>query len=228
MDKEKLPFTVEDKQAVLYRSPAPGGPLIVLNYYSGDGHSVVSFLDQIRAPECDLLVIGNLDWAHDMAPWDCPPVFANGPAYTGGADTYLELLTGRILPQAKAMLSAEPSFIGIAGYSLAGLFAVYALYRCDIFQRAASMSGSLWYPGFTDNVRNKALQSSPDRLYFSLGDKEAKTRNPYLKRVQESTEAAADLFRNRGIHVTIEMYPGNHFQDAALRTALGISSLIGS
>lgn len=38
-------------------------------------------------------------------------------------------------------------FIGIAGYSLAGLFALYALYKTDVFTRVASMSGSLWFPG---------------------------------------------------------------------------------
>ena len=38
----------------------------------------------------------------------------------------------------------------IAGDSMAGLFAVYALYRTQVFSRVASASGSLWYPGLLE------------------------------------------------------------------------------
>ena len=50
-------------------------------------------------------------------------------------------------PWATERIHGKASFIGIAGYSLAGLFALYALYKTDAFTRVASMSGSLWFPG---------------------------------------------------------------------------------
>ena len=53
----------------------------------------------------------------------------------------MKLLIDEILPKAKELMEGEPKFTGIAGYSLAGLFAVYAMYKTDVFDRVASMSG---------------------------------------------------------------------------------------
>ncbi len=41
-----------------------------------------------------------------------------------GADAYLETLTGEIIPAIITELGSEPAYIALAGYSLAGLFAV--------------------------------------------------------------------------------------------------------
>ena len=123
-------------------------------------------------------------------------------------------------------MNGTPSYISIAGYSLAGLFALYALYQTDVFERAASMSGSLWFPDFKEYVFSHEMKRKPDKLYLSLGDKEAKTRNRYLKAVQENTENIAAHFREEEIDVTLEMNPGNHFKDAALRSAKGILAII--
>jgi len=70
------------------------------------------------------------------------------------------------------------------------------------------------------------MKRAPEKLYLSLGDKEAKTRNPYLKTVQENTEAAVQLYRDRGLDVTWELNPGNHFRDAELRSAKGILGIL--
>lgn len=120
----------------------------------------------------------------------------------------------------------SPSHISIAGYSLAGLFALCALYHTDVFERAASMSGSLWFPDFKEYVFSHEMKRKPDKLYFSLGDKEAKTRNRYLKELKDNTESIAAYFRESGINVTFEMNPGNHFKDAALRSAKGVLAII--
>ena len=66
-------------------------------------------------------------------------------------------------------MPGAPRWRGIAGYSLAGLFAVYALYRTDVFARAASVSGSLWFPGFREYVFSHTPLCRPDCVYFSLG-----------------------------------------------------------
>ena len=64
-----------------------------------------------------------------MVPWDSPPAFKNAEPCTGGADDYLRLLTEEITPTAEKEINGVPSWRGIAGYSLAGLFALYAIYR---------------------------------------------------------------------------------------------------
>lgn len=62
--------------------------------------------------------------------------------FTGGADNYLRLLTEEIIPAAEKEINGVPCWRGIAGYSLAGLFALYGIYQTDLFSRVGSMSGS--------------------------------------------------------------------------------------
>ena len=161
-----------------------------------------------------------------MTPWYCPPISENDTQYTGGADEYLDLLLTQFLPNCRTVLHGEPRFTGIAGYSLAGLFALYAMYQCDTFDRVASMSGSLWFPGFKEYVLSHDLQKRPEKLYLSLGDREAKTRNPYLKTVQDNTEQIVSHYKQTGFDVTWELNPGNHFKEAALRSAKGIKAIL--
>ncbi len=231
-------FTVEGKEVTLYLASEAGRPLIVFNNYEGDGSSV---LEAVRAvektdhanfpyyadrPDFHFLCVGNLDWNQDMSPWYCPPLFSKDTPYTGGADDYLSLLQDRILPKALEKINGTPPYIGIAGYSLAGLFAIYALYRTDIFDRAASMSGSLWFPDFKDYVMTHKMLKKPQKLYFSLGDKEARTRNQLMRSVQDHTESVVAFYREEGLDVTWEMNPGNHFKDAELRSAKGILAIL--
>ena len=61
------------------------------------------------------------------------------------------------------------------------------------------MSGSLWFPGFKEYVFSHEPKRWADCIYFSLGDREAKTRNPVLKTVQENTEAIHAHFLAQGI-----------------------------
>ena len=224
MNVEK--FEVAEKEATLYHSKESGSPLIILNNYAGDGKSVIEAVGELEEKDFNLLCVGNLKWDHDMTPWYCPPTSPQDTPCTGGADEYLRLLQNDILPECLRRVNGIPSHISIAGYSLAGLFALYALYQTDVFERAASMSGSLWFPDFKEYVFSHEMKRKPEKLYLSLGDKEAKTRNRYLKTVQENTENIVAHFREEEIDVTLEMNPGNHFKDAALRSAKGILAII--
>ncbi len=219
-------YEANGKEITLYAARNDDRPLIVLNNYSGNGSSVMQKLRQLDCVDFNLLCVGNLDWSHDMTPWYCPPLSNYDTPCTGGADEYLQLLLSEILPQAEEMVRGEFPYIGIAGYSLAGLFALYALYNCDVFARAASMSGSLWFPDFKEYCANHSMKRKPDKLYFSLGDQEAKTDNKFLRTVQEHTEAMIDHCRGLGIEVSWELNPGNHFKDAAMRSAKGIMAIL--
>ena len=219
-------FQAGGKEISLYISDKRDCPLIVLNTFEGGGAQVLAEARKMGGGDFSLLSVGGLDWNRDMSPWECAPVMAQDEGYAGGADSYLSLLLEEILPEGLKRLPESPSWTGIAGYSLAGLFALYALYRTDTFARAASMSGSLWFPGFGDFVRSHDMKRAPEKLYLSLGDKEAKTRNPYLKTVQENTEAVVQLYRDMGLDVTWELNPGNHFRDAELRSAKGILGIL--
>ena len=172
--------------------------------------------------------VGGLRWDDEMSPWESPPLFKGDTPCTGGADAYLATLTGEILPEILSRLPAAPSFLSLAGYSLAGLFAVYATYRTNLFSRIASASGSFWFPGFMDFARKHEPIKSPERVYFSLGDKEAKTRNKILRTVEDNTRALYARYENAGVNTVFELNPGNHFQDAPERMAKGIAWILGA
>ncbi len=224
MNMEK--FKSAGKEVTLYHTKGSGSPLIILNNYAGDGKSVMEAADKPEGKDFNLLCIGNLNWNLDMTPWYCPPLSPKDTPCTGGADEYLKLLLEEILPEGLKKVDGTPSHIGIAGYSLAGLFALYALYHTDVFECAASMSGSLWFPDFKEYVFSHEMKKKPEKIYLSLGDKESNTRNRYLKAVQDNTESIAAHFREEGMDVTFEMNPGNHFKDATLRSAKGILAII--
>ncbi|MDE7205617.1 MAG: hypothetical protein K2N90_00355, partial [Lachnospiraceae bacterium] len=120
------------------------------------------------------------------------------------------------------VLEGRIAWRGLAGYSLAGLFAVYSMYRTTLFSRIASISGSLWFPDFKEYVFSREPVQTPTHLYFSLGDRECKTKNPYLKTVQNHTETMEAFYRRQGIHTTLCINAGGHFKDTAKRTAAGI------
>lgn len=169
---DKKIFSVAGKVVTLYPTIQADRPLIVLNTYAGDGESIMRLLDKTDAENINLLIIGNLDWNHDMTPWDCPLFSKNGASATSGANQYLELLLSKILPKARMFVCGSPPRTCIAGYSLAGLFALYAMYRCNVFDGAASISGSLWFSDFRRFVTKHDMLSKLDKIYLSLGDKE--------------------------------------------------------
>lgn len=223
---KKISFEAGGKSLTLYKAEHSGAPLIVYNNFDDDGSGVVSAMQKIGSPDCNLLSVGGLNWDHDMTPWYCPPLTKGDTPCTGGADDYLKVLLDEILPEALARIDGEPEFFGLSGYSLAGLFAIYAMYNTDRFSRICSMSGSLWFPDFREYATSHPLVRKPDRLYLSLGDRESRTRVKLLKPVQENTEFLADFYREQGIETEFELNPGNHFQEPELRSAKGIAAIL--
>lgn len=215
-------FKVGQKTVDVFQSENSNRPVVYLNTYGREGEAVFRQISAFGDLDFTLVAISGLNWGHDMAPWDIPPISSKDTPCTGGADAYLELMLNEILPQAEKTVFGTPLWRGIAGYSLAGLFALYSIYRTDVFSRVASVSGSLWFPDFPAFVRSHTPKQNPECIYFSLGDKEHKTRNPFLQTVRKNTEKIEAFLKQQGVDTTFQLSPGNHFQDAALRTAAGI------
>ena len=100
------------------------------------------------------------------------------------------------------------------------------MYRTDVFDRVASVSGSLWFPGIVDFVRRNDVVRVPDKVYMSLGDRESKVRNEALSKVETSSIQIRDILVSTGIDVVYETNPGNHFREPDMRMAKGIVSII--
>ena len=212
-------FTIKSKTISIFPSFEVNAPIIYLNTFSNEGQKVYEAAQAAGCPPFTLVAISDLDWNHDLAPWDSPPVFKNAEPCTGGADDYLRCLTEEIIPRVEKEINVVPSWRGIVGYSLAGLFALYAIYRTDLFSRVGSMSGSLWFPGMKDYIFSHEPKRWPDCMYFSLGDKESKTRNPVLRSVRHDTEEIKAFYQGRGIDTVFQLNSGNHYDHAAERTA---------
>ena len=164
-----------------------------------------------------LLALPEAHWEHAFTPWHAPKLFAKGADFGGGA---------AILPAAERERGLQPQWRGLLGYSLAGLFALYAAYRSDFFQRIASVSGSLWFDGWGDFVATHTPETLPQAVYFSLGDKEAQSRNPRMAAVQTATEAVFARWQQYACPTTLEINAGGHFDNVPQRLAQAARWLI--
>jgi len=216
------------KAVKIFPAEKENAPLVILNTFEDDGESVYAAVKKITDVEFSLAAVGGILWEAEMSPWKCSPVYKEGAPCAGEADVYLDTLTKEILPEILGQLLMKPSYTALAGYSLAGLFAVYALYRTDFFSRAASASGSFWFPDFLRFALNNKMAVKPDCVYFSLGDKEARARSSTLCTVENNTRMLNKMCNELGIRSTFELNPGNHFKDAPLRMAKGIAWMIGN
>lgn len=221
-------FSSGDKTVTVYPGITQSCSAVYFNTYGEQGDEVYNILKASGCADFSLITVSGLDWNRDMSPWEAPAAVKGDEAFTGGADRYLEFMLNEIIPMAEAELPEKITQRAIAGYSMAGLFAVYSLYRTNIFDRAASVSGSLWFPKFKEYVFSRETKGTPKSVYFSLGDKECRTRNQYLRTVQENTEEIERFYREKGIRTTFELNPGNHFADAEKRSAKGIIWVMGA
>lgn len=222
----KQQFITGGKTISVYPSAGSDMPVVYLNTFSEEGDSVYQLLQNMSCADFTLVAISNLTWNHDMSPWDIPPISKGDTPCTGGADDYMKLLTEEIVPKAEEYVQGKPLWRGLAGYSLAGLFAVYSVYRTEIFSRIASISGSLWFPGIMEYVLSHEMKNSPEHLYFSIGDRECRTSNSYLQAVQKNTEELEAYYKGKGVDTVFQLNEGNHFKNAAKRTAAGIMWLL--
>ena len=219
-------FTINNKKILIYESNTENKPIIYLNNYIDESNTIYKLIKDTYHEDFTLVSISNLNWNYDMVPWNTPPIFKNGDSYTGGADEYLTFLTQKIIPAVEKNLSKSIAWRGIVGYSLSGLFAIYSLYKIDLFSRCASVSGSLWFPNFKEFIFSHEMKTIPKYLYFSLGDKEAKSRNQFLKKVELNTKEIEQFYRAKKINTVFQLNSGNHYHNSAQRTAVAIKWLL--
>ena len=199
-------------------------------YIAGDGPLLI-FLDDAETAEKVLpaLTRGSLlafpaeDWDRELTPWPAPGLGKGRETFGGEGEVFLEKLLAAV-NEAKAALPAPPPAVGLLGYSLAGLFALWAGTRTEEFSLLASVSGSLWYDGWCEWLEAHPCRAK--RVYLSLGEKEPKTRNPRMGRVGACAERTEALLKASGIGTCLEWNPGGHFNDPEGRTEKAIRRLL--
>ena len=157
------------------------------------------------------------DWNRDLSPWKAPAVFGSEDFGEGAEETLTEILS---------YCTDHSRTYYIGGYSLAGLFALWAASRTALFHGAAAASPSVWFPGFTGYLRENGIRCS--RVYLSLGDREEKTRNPVMAAVGQRIRETYSLLHEQNVPCVLEWNEGNHFKDADLRTAKAFAWLMNT
>ena len=175
----------------------------------------VRTITELSGGDFRLLALKVEHWNNDLSPWEASPVFGTESFGAGAADTLTEIL--------KLTSDKEKEYY-IGGYSLAGLFALWAGYQTDAFSGAAAVSPSVWFPGFLDYMKSNEIQTG--KVYLSLGDREERTRNPVMAAVGDRIREAHEHLTGKGISCVLEWNPGNHFKDPDIRTAQAFSWLL--
>ena len=175
-----------------------------------------ALIRELSGNDFHLIAVKVDDWNHDLSPWKAPAVFGNESFGDGAESTLSEVLK---------LLSDMSKTYYIGGYSLAGLFALWAVHQTDLFAGAAAASPSIWFPGFLDYMKEHEIKTRS--IYLSLGDREEKTRNPVMSQVGSCIRSAHTLLEERGLRCTLEWNKGNHFKDPDLRTAKAFAWVMG-
>lgn len=186
-------------------------------------------LPALKRRKCVLAACEIEDWNAELSPWEAEAVFGKEGFSGQGRKTLQWLVQDCISHFQKKNRKKLELFIG--GYSLAGLFALWAFHETGLFDGAASCSGSLWYPGFSEYIKGQEV--SEERagqqafIYLSLGSKEAKSKNPVLSTIRERTEDLYAYYSDRAdIRAELEFNPGSHFTDPGGRLQKGFCRLL--
>lgn len=187
------------------------------------------------------------DWDDALTPWVAPGLYRGDPDFGGRALETLDALAKGLIPHVCEIIRMRcgrvPARWAIAGYSLGGLFSLYAFTQGSIhppatepgapaafpFCAVASMSGSVWYEGWLGYLRDLAGSNAVDLdgtfAYLSIGSKERHAAQRILHCVQDNTSQTAALLGEMGARTKFEVGPGNHFQFREERLRAGLGAL---
>lgn len=187
------------------------------------GRLEAEFAQDIRAGRCPpFAYVGfpELDWNRDLTPWPAPGLRKGEEPFGGQGEDTLRLLTEELLPAVEAALPTpvEPENRMLLGYSLAGLFSLWAVLKGAAVGGCGCCSGSLWYDGWMDFLP-EAKPRPVSRIYLSLGRREEKARNRRLAAVGEATrDTYAALEAHPDVaECALEWEDGGHFGQSAER-----------
>lgn len=168
------------------------------------------------------------DWNNQLSPWEAPAVFGKDCFGAGAVET-LDYVTGVLLPTLSQTYGRGRRMdYCLGGYSLSGLFALWASYQTDALSGIVAVSPSVWFSGWDTYM----MSHSPwaQKIYLSMGEKEEKTRNKYMSIVGDRIRKQYELLC-KDDHVQtclLEWNPGNHFTDPASRMARGFAWLLNN
>ena len=152
----------------------------------------------------------DMDWNDMLTPWKAPALTPKESDFKGKAKDFLANLLGDVFVNTEQSLRLTHPKRHLVGISLAGLFAVWASTATSKFTSVASISGSFWYDGFVEWLKDQELHA--ERYFLSLGNKEVKAKNERLANIGACTEATLQIIQDKNKEVTFVTDEGNHFE----------------
>lgn len=181
---------------------------------------IEKFYLDLENKEIALLAIKINNWNDELSPWFDKAVYGNNDFNGEGNETLLFI--DELIKEYKKEYP-NTKFI-ISGYSLAGLFALYASYNLDYFDGVVASSPSVWFKDWDKYIENNEIKTN--RIYLSLGDKEKNSKNNRMAKVEERIELQKEILLKNNKDVYLEYNPGGHFNEPQKRMIKGIKYLI--
>lgn len=203
-------------------------PVFIWGLDMSHGETAESLFEEVKAltnNDFSLAVFDVTDWNAQFSPWPAPPVFGKD-AFSGKGNDTLRFLEDEFLPEIKSKFPKSEVFL--TGYSLAGLFSLWALYETDKFNGAVCCSSSLWFDKWDEYASLHRIKS-PSMVYMSLGDREEKTKNKVMSKVGDRTRIQAEILKEdpNVEKLFFEWNEGGHFDEPLKRVAKGITRILG-
>lgn len=203
-------------------------PVFIWGLDMSHGETAESLFEEVKAltnNDFSLAVFDVTDWNAQFSPWTAPAVFGKD-SFSGKGNDTLRFLEDEFLPEIKSKFPKSEVFL--TGYSLAGLFSLWALYETDKFNGAVCCSSSLWFDKWDEYASLHRIKS-PSTIYMSLGDREEKTKNKVMSKVGDRTRRQAEILKEdpNVEKLYFEWNEGGHFDEPLKRVAKGIARILG-
>ncbi len=197
----------------IFEFGSPGAPVVLIEpIHVPEGmETEAGMIRKLAGRDFHLLAV-KVDWFRDLSPWQAPAVSGSSSFGDGAEETLKRILE----------LTGDPGkrYV-LGGYSMGGLFALWAACRTDAFSAVAAASPSVWFPGFTEYMTSGGIRTG--RVYLSLGDREEKTRNPVMAAVGDRIREIHAWLQSQRVPCCLEWNEGNHFRDLEERMAKGFA-----
>lgn len=156
------------------------------------------------------------DWMADLMPWPDRNISRDPEAGTRARGT-LDFILLSLIPELRKRYGPLPVVLG--GYSLGGLFSLWASARTDCFVAVAAASPSVWIKDWIPFAREHAPLAGS--VYLSLGVQEEHVRNQAIARVGDCIREEFALLQTQlpAGRCTLVWEQGNHFHDNEGRLA---------
>ncbi len=175
-----------------------------------------------------IAVIDAANWNDDLTPWPAKGVFKKAKPFGGKSASFLEKLTNEIIPKTEEDLGIKDAERTLLGVSLSGLFAVWSAFNTDAFTNIISLSGSLWYDGFTDWMKGQTPSHRLRKVCMLLGEKEKNSKEKRMASVEGQTMTAAEILKTGSqATVTFELVEGTHFSPIMPRMERAFENIYG-